>query len=86
MIVKAARAPAEKYALRGCSLSEKTDNPTHTDVRAIGETGHRTIVDPKAVNAWAFAGQQALILGHDGFDAVRKREHPSGHTLDRKLF
>jgi len=86
LIVKTARAPAEKYALRGCSLSEKTDDPAHADIRAIGETEHRTIVDPKAVNAWDFAGQQALILDHGGFDAVHKREHPSGHTLDRKLF
>jgi choline-sulfatase len=45
----------------------------------------RTIVDPDAVNAAAFAAQAATIEKHGGVEAVRRRGHPGEHSLDRKL-
>jgi choline-sulfatase len=45
----------------------------------------RTIVDPDAVNAAAFAAQAATIEKHGGVEAVRRRGHPGRHSLERKL-
>ena len=53
----------------------------YADVRAACEAKLRTIADPEAVNARAFADQRATIMRHGGVDVVRERGHPGEHTV-----
>lgn len=60
-------------------------SPEHAEVRAMCEAKLRSVVDPEAVNAQAFAEQAATLARHGGEEAVRKRGHPGEHSRDRAL-
>lgn len=61
------------------------ERPDHAAVRAQCEAKLRTVVDPDAANAQAFADQAATVVRHGGEEAVRTRGHPGEHPLDRPL-
>jgi len=48
-------------------------SPEHPGVRARLEAALREIVDPDAVNALAFADQEARIAAHGGPEAIKQR-------------
>jgi choline-sulfatase len=49
------------------------ESPAHAEVRARLETELRQIVDPDAVNALAFADQEARIEAHGGPEKIKAR-------------
>lgn len=49
------------------------ESPAHAEVRARLEAELRKIVDPDAVNALAFADQEARIRAYGGEEAIRQR-------------
>jgi arylsulfatase A-like enzyme len=60
-------------------------SPAHAGIRAALEAALRRIVDPEAADARAFADQAATIERHGGVEVLRRRGHPSEHSMDRRL-
>jgi len=60
-------------------------DPAYTHILGECETALRSLVDPEAVDAMAFADQRDTLTRHGGAEAVRRRGHPGEHTLDRML-
>jgi len=51
------------------------ESPAHAEIRAACERRLRSVVDPAAADAQAFADQAALVERHGGEDAVLERGH-----------